>query len=186
LQGTNVTIQPTVRVTDASGNPVVGAAVTFAVTSGGGMAAGLNQVTDALGLAAVGSWTLGSGAPNTLTATVTGTGITGNPVTFTAQSATQIGVTNVPTGSVNLGSNFTITVQVRNAAGAAVAVQGLPLTIAIQSGGGTLNGTLTRNTDANGTVSFTGLNVTGTAGARTFTISGTDLTSVTTVAINFN
>jgi hypothetical protein len=42
-------------------------------------------------------------------------------------------------------------------------------------------------TDANGVVSFTGLNVTGAAGARTFTISGgTGLAPVTTASITFN
>jgi adhesin/invasin len=186
LQGTAVAQPPTVKVTDVNGNPVVGAIVTYAVILGGGSANGLNQLTDALGLASVASWTLGSGAPNTLSATVTGSGITGNPVTFTAQSATQITITSAPAGPITLGTNFTITVQVRNSAGAAVALSGSPLTIAIASGGGTLNGTLTRTTDANGTVSFTLINVTGAAGARTFTITGAGLLSATTGAITFN
>jgi hypothetical protein len=186
VQGTNVATQPTVRVTDAGGNPVPGAAVTFTVINGGGSITGANQVTDALGLASVGSWTLGIGAPNTLRATVTGTGIAGNPVTFTAQSATQITITAAPAGPINLGTNFTITVQLRNSAGAAISAANVPLTIGIATGGGTLNGTLIRLTDAAGVASFTGINVTGVAGARTFTISGAGLTSVTTVAINFN
>jgi len=106
IQGTAVATQPTVTVTDANGNPVVGATVTFAVVLGGGSATGLNQLTDALGLASVASWTLGGGAPNTLRATVAGAGITGNPVTFTAQSATQTAVGSVvPSGSITLGSN---------------------------------------------------------------------------------
>jgi hypothetical protein len=44
VQGTAVPVQPSVRVTDAAGNPVAGIAVTFAVTAGGGSATGLNQV----------------------------------------------------------------------------------------------------------------------------------------------
>ncbi len=186
VQGTNVALQPTVRVTDANGNPVIGAAVTFAVIDGGGAASGLNQLTDALGLASVGSWTLGSGAPNTLRATVTGANITGNPVTFTAQSATQIAITAVPAGPIPLTTNFTITVQLRNSLGVNVALPNVQLTIGIATGGGTLNGTLLRATDANGVVSFALINVTGAAGARTFTISGAGLTSVTTAAITFN
>jgi hypothetical protein len=87
---------------------------------------------------------------------------------------------------MNLGSNFTITAQLRNASGAAVALAGVQLTIAIGSGGGTLNGTLVRVTDASGAVSFSDINVTGSAGARTFTITGTGLVSATTSAINFN
>ena len=186
VQGTAVATQPTVTVTDANGNPVVGATVTFAVVLGGGAATGLNQLTDALGLATVGSWTLGSGAPNTLRATVTGSGITGNPVTFTAQSATQITISSAPAGPITLGTNFTITVQLKNSAGATVGLAGVSLTIAIASGGGTLNGTLTQSTDGTGAASFSSINVTGSAGARTFTITGTGLTSATTGSITFN
>lgn len=161
--------------------------MTFAVVLGGGSATGLNQLTDALGLASVASWTLGSGAPNTLRATVTGAGITGNPVTFTAQSATQITVVSVvPSGAISLGSNFTVNVQLKNSAGASVGLAGVSLTIAIASGGGTLNGTLTRSTDGTGAASFSSINVTGSAGARTFTITGTGLTSATTASITFN
>jgi adhesin/invasin len=186
VQGTSVAVRPTVRVTDSTGNPVIGATVTFAATAGGGSATSLVQTTDTQGQAAVGSWTLGSGAPNTLRATVTGSGITGNPVTFTAQSATQIAITSAPAGPISLGTNFTISVQLRDGLGAAVALPGVSLTIAIASGGGTLNGTLTRVTDASGAVSFTLINVTGSAGARTFTVTGAGLTSATTASINFN
>jgi adhesin/invasin len=186
VQGTGVAVRPTVRVTDSTGNPVIGATVTFAVTAGGGSATSLIQTTDTQGQAAVGSWTLGSGAPNTLRATVTGSGITGNPVTFTAQSATQVAITSAPAGPISLGTNFTISVQLRDGLGAPVALPGVSLTIAIASGGGTLNGTLTRVTDASGAVSFTLINVTGSAGARTFTVTGSGLTSATTASITFN
>ncbi len=84
--GTAVATPPAVRVTDAGGNPVSGASVTFAVTSGGGSLTAPTTVnTDANGVAIVGGWTLGATAgANTLTATVALPGITGNPVTFTA------------------------------------------------------------------------------------------------------
>jgi hypothetical protein len=186
LQGTAVAQAPTVKVTDVNSNPVVGAIVTFAVILGGGSANGLNQITDALGLASVASWTLGSEAPNTLSATVTGSGIAGNPVTFTAQSATQITMASAPAGPITLATNFTISVLLMNSVDAPVALPGSPLTIAIASGGGTLNGTLTRTTDANGTVSFTLINVTGAAGARTFIITGAGLGFAMTFPITFN
>jgi adhesin/invasin len=185
IQGTAVATQPKVRVTDALGNPVVGATVTFAVTAGGGSISGATQTTDAAGDAAVGSWTLGSAAPNTLTATVTGTGITGNPVVFTAQAATAISIASIPSGAVTLGASFVITAQLQNASAASVSLAGITLTVTIATGGGTLNGTLTAVTDANGLATFT-LNVTGAAGARTFTVAGAGLTSATTAAITFN
>ena len=97
LLGTTVSIPPSVRVTDVNGNAVASAAVTFAVTSGGGAITGANGVTNTGGIANVGSWTLGPAVgPNTLSATVAGAGITGNPVTFTATgSAVAIAAYNI-------------------------------------------------------------------------------------------
>ena len=67
--GTAVATTPSVKVTDANDNPVSGVAVTFAVTSGGGSITGPNQTTNSSGLAAVGSWTLGTASgSNTLSA----------------------------------------------------------------------------------------------------------------------
>ncbi len=51
-----------VRVTDAYGNPIAGAPVTFSITTGGGSIAAGPVVTDAGGEAASGVWTLGPGA----------------------------------------------------------------------------------------------------------------------------
>ncbi len=64
-------VAPSVLVTDASGRPVYGAEVTFAVASGGGAITGEVQTTGRDGIAAVGSWTVGNIAgANSLTATV--------------------------------------------------------------------------------------------------------------------
>jgi adhesin/invasin len=185
IAATPLANRPTVRVTDAAGNRVAGATVTFAVTGGGGTISGATQTTDAAGEASVGSWTLGSGSPNTLSATVTGSGITGNPLTFTADAATALVVTGAPTTPQTLGTNFTITVELRNSAGGTVALAGVPLTLAIATGGGTLNGVTTINTLSTGAVTFT-VNVTGTAGARTFSITSTGLTTATTGSITIN
>src|SRR5256886_404512 len=74
---------PAVIVKDQFGNPVAGAAVTFAPASGQGSITGAAQTTNASGIATVGSWTLGKPAGvNTLTAT--STGLNGSPVTFNA------------------------------------------------------------------------------------------------------
>jgi hypothetical protein len=78
-----VPIRPSVRVTDAYGNPIAGVTVKFKVTYGRGRVTGATQVTDATGTATVGSWILEDGT-NRLSATATGSGIAGNPVTFTA------------------------------------------------------------------------------------------------------
>lgn len=57
-----VTNLPTVRVTDAFGNPIAGVPVTFELTVLGSLLTGTEQVSDATGLARVGSWTLGPDA----------------------------------------------------------------------------------------------------------------------------
>lgn len=83
LVGTAVTVDPAVLVRDASNNPLSNVNVTFAVVTGGGTVGGGSAVTNAQGIATVGSWTLGAVAgANTLTASVPGTALT--PVTFTA------------------------------------------------------------------------------------------------------
>lgn len=85
---TAVSANPSVLVTDASGNPVQGAAVTPEVTAGGGTvvpASPSTVSTNSSGIATVTSWTVGSGvgtANNTVT--MTAAGLTGSPVSFSA------------------------------------------------------------------------------------------------------
>lgn len=89
-QNTAVPTVPVVRVVDQYGNPVSGVSVTFTVATGNGTIAGgfttFAVPTNGLGLASVGSWVLPAvtTVTRTLIATVTGNGITGNPITFTA------------------------------------------------------------------------------------------------------
>jgi adhesin/invasin len=187
--GTNVNDPPSVIVRDVSGIPVSGVVVMFTVTAGGGSVVGSPATTNANGVATLASWRLGVAVgSNTVTATATGLpSVTFNASgTAAAPPATKIAITSAPAGPITLGVNFTITVQLQNASGVAVAQPGVQLTIAIASGGGTLNGTLTLTTDANGTVTFTLINVTGAPGARTFTVTGTGLLSATTASITFN
>ena len=91
---TAVAVAPSVIVHDQFNNPVNNATVAFATATGGGSVSGPSQTTNAAGVASVGGWTLGPvpGA-NTLTATVTGSGVSGNPVTFAATGvAAQSGI----------------------------------------------------------------------------------------------
>jgi adhesin/invasin len=157
----------------------------FAVTGGGGSITGGTQTTDVNGVATVGSWTLGASANNTLSATVNAAGVAGNPAAFSASAATQIAVTAAP-ANATLGASFAITVELRDAASVLSRVNGVPLTITLESGGGTLGGTATINTNANGSVTFNISVSGGGAGNRTFRISGTGLTSVVTGNINIS
>lgn len=83
LIGAPINIPPSVLVKDGAGTPIAGKQVNFAITGGGGVLSGASVVTNANGIATVGSWTITAGA-NALTATVVDTGtVVGNPVTFT-------------------------------------------------------------------------------------------------------
>ena len=183
VQGTAVATPPSVRVTDANLQGVGGVTVTFAVTSGGGSVTGATQVTDATGVATVGSWTLGAVTAQTLTATVAAS-VAGNPVTFNASAATQIAVTQQPPTNTASGAPFTVVVQLRNAGNVISMVNGLPLTISIASGGGLLaaSGTaLTVNT-VQGVATFN-VTITGANGGRTLNISGAGVGSVITNSV---
>jgi adhesin/invasin len=81
IVGTAVGTDPAVRAEDRFGNPVSGASISFSVSGGDGSVTGAAPLTNAAGVATVGSWTLGTTAGgNTLRATLSGV----TPVTFTA------------------------------------------------------------------------------------------------------
>jgi len=143
-QSTPVAVRPAVQVRDQYNNLVSGAAVSFAIDSGGGSVTGFNPVTNGSGIATVGSWTVGNGN-NTLIATVSGAGITGNPVKFHATGVvpgppTRLIVTggNGQTGLVGYALNVRPAVEV-------VDVDSFPVpnklvTFAVTGGGGSVTG----------------------------------------------
>jgi Leishmanolysin len=76
-----VTTVPRVLVTDASGQPLAGAPVTFTVSSGDATVSGGTATADASGIASPTDWRLGVTSSSTLTAT---TGLGAAPLTFSA------------------------------------------------------------------------------------------------------
>ena len=86
LTGFALNVDPAVQVLDATNLPVANVQVDFVPATGGGSVTGGTVMTNVNGIATVGSWSVGTGS-NTLTATVTGGGISGNPVTFAATGA---------------------------------------------------------------------------------------------------
>ena len=85
--GAAVAQRPSVKVQDAGGNGIAGVTVSFAVQSGGGAVTGASVVSDANGIATVGSWTLGgSFGANSVRATATGL----PPVDFTANAVADV------------------------------------------------------------------------------------------------
>jgi uncharacterized protein YjdB len=81
---TAVPIPPAVRVTDFAGVGVAGISVTFSMRSGGGSITGAVAVSDARGVATIGSWILGPGGGNSIFATLAG--VSGSPLIFVANA----------------------------------------------------------------------------------------------------
>jgi adhesin/invasin len=170
--GSAVAVAPSVRVVDASGNPVSGVGVAFAVASGGGSVAGASATTDASGVAAVGSWTLGATAgANTLTASSTGLASVAFGATGVAGAAAAIAVHSGDGGSAQVGTTRTLEARVTDANGNPV--QGTTVSWAVAAGGGSL-GAPSSTTDAAGVASATWTFGT-TAGAQGATASAAGL-----------
>jgi hypothetical protein len=90
-----------------------------------------------------------------------------------------LAITTTP-GGTNAGAVLTpLVVQVKDGAtGNAVATNGLPVTVSLGSGTGTLIGTLTRNTDATGKATFNDLSV-NLVGTKSLLVSAPGLTPAT-------
>src|SRR5439155_673621 len=134
---------PSVRAQDQFGNPVPGAAITFAVSQGGGRISGPAQLTRADGIATVGGWTLGTlVGQNTLTATASG--LTGSPVLFAASGlrdvAAQLLRVSVDTQTATAGQAVSTPPAVRVVDQYGNPIPGAPVTFALT---GALLGSLT-------------------------------------------
>jgi hypothetical protein len=191
--GTAVSAPPSVLVKDANGNPVPGVAVTFAVASGNGSVTGGSQTTNGSGIASVGSWTLNQTVgTNTLTATASGSGITGNPVTFTADgtpgTATQLAFTGPPSNTP-AGAVITPPVQVtaRDAFGNTATQFTGNITLAIPAnanpGGGTLSGTKIMAAVA-GLATFSDLSINNAGNGYRLRATSSGLTAVNSAVFN--
>src|SRR5207253_582284 len=161
--GTAVATPPSVIVRDQFANPVPGVAVTFATAGDNGTVDPATAVTtNANGVAAANSWTLGSAA-KTDTLRATATGLTGSPVTFTASataggpSAAQSTVAAAPATITAGAGSSTITVTVRDANGNPVSGATVTLTVTPATGS-TLTqpvGTTNASGQINGSLSST-------------------------------
>lgn len=186
--GQPVPVDPAVRLADRFGNPVPNHSVTFAVTAGGGSITGSPASTNSAGIATLGSWTLGPTAgANTLSATAAG--LPAAPVTFTATgqpvSVPQFSITTQPSSAAANGVPFAQqpVIQLETSTGQPINQAGVPVTVAISSGGGTLGGTLTVATDANGQAAFTDLSISGTVGTRTLEFTSPGIITITSNSI---
>jgi sugar lactone lactonase YvrE len=184
-------LQPAIQLRDGGGNAVSqgNLVITAAIASGGGTLGGTATAsTNGSGLAtfanlsitgAIGARTLTFTSPNLTAATSTSISITVGP-------AAQLAITTQPSAAATNAAAFTQqpVLQLRDAGGNAVSQSGVGVTAAIASGGGTLGGAATVNTNTSGVATFAGLAITGTVGNRTLGFTSTGLTAATSSAIN--
>ena len=180
--GAAVPIAPAVIVKDSYSNAKPGVTVTFSVAAGHGSVVGGTQTTDANGIATLGRWSLGNVGTDTLTATVSGSGITGNPAVFTAISMPAGAPTTVALlsgnnqpGLVGFGVNVRPAVLVTNSSGNPV--PNTSVTFAVTGGGGSVAGGTT-TTNANGIAQPTKWTLGGAPGVNTMsaTVAGSGIT----------
>jgi len=169
---TNVAIAPSVLVKDQYGNMVAdGTAVTFAVASGGGSVTGGSSTTTMNGIAALGSWKLGTTAGiNTLSVT---------SGTAPAATISARGTPDVPAAlTVNAGNNQSATVNTNVTVAPSVLVKdqfgntvadGTAVAFAVSSGGGSVFGGNT--TTANGIATLGSWKLGTTAGINTLSVT---------------
>jgi adhesin/invasin len=169
--GAPVATAPSVIVRDRFSNPVNGVTVFFSVVAGGGEVSAAGATTNAQGIATVGSWRLGSSAGvNRLSALVLASGVTANPVTFTATATAGSAANVVATGNTAISAAVGTLVspvpgvRVLDAGGNPVA--GTQVTFTASAGSSVVGGTKT--TDANGTAATDGWQL-GTT-AQTYTL----------------
>jgi hypothetical protein len=194
---------PTVTtiVSDAPDPSVAGAQVTvqFAVTASSGTPTGSVTVTDGnntcTGTLSGGNGscalTLNTVGSRTLTATFAGGGGFGSSSdteahTVQAPPTPVLSIAQQPSPQATVGVPFAQqpVVQLKDGTGGVLATPGIAVSVAIASGGGTLAGTTTVSTDAQGRATFTDLAITGDPGSRTLTFTATGFTGVTSGAID--
>ena len=183
-------VQPQVQVVDLSGNAVAqaGVSVTATIASGGGTLTGTaTQGTDAQGRLAysdlaiadlVGDHTLGFAAAGL-------TPVTSGPISITpGPPATLALTTPLPASAVN-GAVLSPApvVQLRDTSGNNVAQAGVPISVALGTGGGVLGGTRTVVTGASGAATFPDLTVTGLVGSRTLVFTAEGYSGVVSPAV---
>lgn len=168
--------QPAVILKDAAGNEVhqAGVAITVSIETGPNgatLSGGTVVPTNGSGVA-VWSGLAITGSAGSYTFRFSGSGLTpvfSNTIVLSAGAGSMLAITTQPSATAASGVPFPQqpVVQLRDGAGNPVALAGVMVSATIQSGGGSLGGTTTVATGANGAAAFTNLSITGTAGSRT-------------------
>ncbi len=168
--GGAVAIPPSVIVTGVGGVPVPEVPVTFTITEGSGQVTGATPVTNADGIATLGSWVLGPGVNRLVAASP---GIAGSPVTFSATGTEsgRMSAHDEPPARAGLVSTVLVpapAVRVTTPAGSPLA--GVSVTFAVASGGGSVTGA-TQVTNGSGIAAVGSWRLGAAVGANELTAS---------------
>ena len=180
LNGATLSPQPVVRILDAAGLPMATAtnAVTAVINSGNGTIAGTLTVTSINGVATFTNLKINGVGPFTIGFTSTGlTGAAATPITILPLPASQLVVSNQPSGAesgVPLLSQPVV--QLRDANNGVVIGASNSVTASIASGIGQLSGTTTVNAVA-GVATFTSLQIAGSGPITLAFTAGAPLTA---------
>jgi adhesin/invasin len=177
----------TIQVSDAFGNPVAGAAVTWS-TAGGSVSPSTGS-TNGAGLSSA-EWTLGEEA-GSQSVVVSVAGVP-DPVSFSATATPGptpvLTINRQPSTSVRSGDelNRQPRIQLEDGDGDPLSTSGVAVTATLQGGAGTLGGTTTVTTSFTGRADFTDLVITAPRGDYTISFAASGYTSVVsdTIAVS--
>ncbi len=163
---TAINPQPAFTVRDAGNVPLQGIPVTIAITAGNGTLGAAPTVT-ALGVTPIGNWTLGTTA-GTQTVTITAPGLPAQAlvVTSTPGAPASLTILQGNNQTVPAGAPVPVNPKVKLTDAFANGISGQPVTWSVSTGGGTLGGAATVNTDANGNADATGWTLGKRGGAQ--------------------
>ena len=176
--GATLAVQPAVLVRDLAGQPLAGVSVAFQPGQGSGSVTGSPATTDANGIAKAGGWTLGTEAGGqTLVASLSASGVTGNPVTFNATAdagpaAAATSTASVPAQAAPL-TVVPIVVVTRDAFGNAEQTGGAEVTVTVSRKGNDQPVSVDDNGDGTYSASYLPLN-TGTFSVK-ITVAGAEI-----------
>lgn len=186
--GTAIPVQPVVEIRDAANQPfaIAGLVITASKASGAGVLSGtVTATTNAQGRATFSNLTITGVGAHTLSFASTGL-VTATSASFTVSSpvATQLAYVTHPSDAQS-GQPFPVqpVVELRDANGSPVAQAGVVVTIAKSSGTGTLSGTLTATTNAQGRAIFSNLQIVG-SGAHALVVSATGIGAARSIDFN--
>jgi hypothetical protein len=145
--GRAVTTRPRVQLGDAFGNPIAGRTLTFKITAGGGVITDSVRVTDAAGLAELGSWTLGPAAGINRVNVFLDQNISADVIAIGTPASIVPQAGNGQT--INAGTRAPVSPSVLALDGNGQPLANVEIIFAIESGGGTVSGAV-QNTDAQG------------------------------------